>query len=75
MEFQRDISPPPAPVPVEPEVEPVRQSRAGGMSFSQAWPSSSPSRQGAGHARVALVTRLVCDGDFNVIQLARDPHG
>lgn len=75
MEFQRDISPPPAPTPIEPEVEPPRQSRAGGMSFSQALAVVESHRDKVqATLGVALIARLLCDGDFNVLQLVRDPH-
>ena len=75
MEFQRDIAPPPAPTPVEPEVEPPRQSRAGGMSFSQALAIVEAHRDKVqATLGAALVARLLFDGEFNVIQIVREPH-
>jgi hypothetical protein len=74
MEFQRDIAPPPAPEPVEPEVvEPPRQSRTGGMSFKEALARVESHRDKAQAALgIALVARLL--GEFPFMAMARDTH-
>ena len=73
MEFQRDIAPPPAPPPVapEPEAEPIRPSRAGGMSFKEALAIVEAHRDKVQMTLgIALVARLI--GDFDFIRLARE---
>jgi hypothetical protein len=72
MEFQRDIAPPPAPKPIEVEPERPRQTRVGGMSFSEALAVVEGHRDKVQVTlAVALVARLVADFDF--LQLARTP--
>jgi hypothetical protein len=73
MEFQRDIAPPPAPEPVEPEVvETPRQSRAGGMSFKEALARVESHRDRVQAALgIALLARLL--GDFDFMAIARHP--
>jgi hypothetical protein len=75
MEFQRDIAPPPAetPVQVEPELQKPRQTRVGGMTFSEALAMVESHRNKVQAALgIALVARLL--GDFNFVQLARAPE-
>ena len=72
MEFQRDIAPPPAEKTVEVEVERERprQTRVGGMSFSEALAKVEAHRgkvQGA--LAFAMLARLVAD--FDVLALVR----
>jgi hypothetical protein len=73
MEFQRDIAPPPAPKPIEVEPERPRQTRVGGMSFSEALAIVESHRTKVQTTLgLALIARLL--GDFNFIQLARAPE-
>jgi hypothetical protein len=70
MEFQRDIAPPPAEKTVEVEQERPRQTRVGGMSFSEALAMVEAHRgkvQGA--LGFAALTRLIAD--FEILDLVR----
>jgi hypothetical protein len=70
MEFQRDIAPPPAEKAVEIEQERPRQTRVGGMSFSEALAMVEAHRgkvQGA--LGFAMLARLIAD--FDVLGLVR----
>src|SRR5689334_2905450 len=70
MEFQRDIAPPPAEKPIEVEQERPRQTRVGGMSFSEALAKVEAHRgkvQGA--LGFAMLTRIIAD--FDVMTLVR----
>lgn len=71
MEFQRDIAPPPAEKPIEVEPERPRQTRVGGMSFSEALAKVEAHRgrvQGA--LGFAMLVRLIAD--FDVLTLVRN---
>jgi hypothetical protein len=73
MEFQRDIAPPPAEKPVEVvEQERPRQTRVGGMSFSEALAKVEAHRgrvQGA--LAFAMLARIIAD--FDILALIREP--
>lgn len=76
MEFQRDIAPPPAepqPPPIEVEPERPRQTRVGGMSFSEALAKVEGHRDMVqASLGLALLARLLADFDF--MRLARAPE-
>jgi len=73
MEFQRDIAPPPAEKPIEVvEQERPRQTRVGGMSFSEALAKVEAHRgrvQGA--LAFAMLARIIAD--FDILALIRQP--
>jgi hypothetical protein len=73
MEFQRDIAPPPAEKPIEVvEQERPRQTRVGGMSFSEALAKVEAHRgrvQGA--LAFAMLARILAD--FDILGLIRQP--
>jgi len=71
MEFQRDIAPPPAEKPVEVEQERPRQTRVGGMSFSEAL-AKVEAHRGKVQAALgfAMLTRIIAD--FDVMTLVRN---
>jgi hypothetical protein len=70
MEFQRDIAPPPAEKPVEVEQERPRQTRVGGMSFSEALAKVEAHRSKVqGALAFAMLTRLIAD--FDILGLVR----
>ena len=72
MEFQRDIAPPPAEKPIEVKKERPRQTRVGGMSFSEALAMVEAHR---GRVQttlgIAMLVRIV--SDFDVLALVRSP--
>lgn len=75
MEFQRDIAPPPAEKPVDVEVEieqeRPRQTRVGGMSFSEALAKVEANRAKVQTALgFAMLARII--GDFDVLLLVRN---
>lgn len=72
MEFQRDIAPPPAEKQIEVEPERPRQTRVGGMSFSEALAKVEANR-GRVQATLAfaMLARLIAD--FDVLALIRAP--
>src|SRR3954469_8945575 len=73
MEFQRDIAPPPAekPVVVEVEQEQPRQTRVGGMSFSEALAIVEAHRTRVQTALgFAILARLL--GGFDVVTLVKN---
>src|SRR3954469_5716086 len=73
MEFQRDIAPPPAekPVVVEVEQEKPRQTRVGGMSFSEALAKVEAHRTKVQTALgFAMLARLI--GQFDIPVLVRN---
>src|SRR5687768_9515904 len=72
MEFQRDIAPPPAEKVVEVETERPRQTRVGGMSFSEAL-AKVEAHRGRVQATLAfaMVARIIAD--FNILELIRTP--
>jgi hypothetical protein len=71
MEFQRDIAPPPAEKPVEVEQERPRQTRVGGMSFSEALAKVEAHRDRVQAALgVAMLARIIAD--FDVPALVRN---
>ena len=71
MEFQRDIAPPPAEKTVEVEQEQPRQTRVGGMSFSEALAKVEAHRSKVQTALgFAMLARIV--GDFDVLMLVRN---
>lgn len=72
MEFQRDIAPPPAEKQVEVEQERPRQTRVGGMSFSEAL-AKVEAHRGKVQATLgfAMLARIIAD--FDVLALVRDP--
>jgi hypothetical protein len=74
MEFQRDIAPPPAEkVEVEVEQERPRQTRVGGMSFSEALAKVEAHRSKVQTALgFAMLARIV--GDFDVLLLVRNAN-
>jgi hypothetical protein len=71
MEFQRDIAPPPAEKPIEVEQERPRQTRVGGMSFSEAL-AKVEAHRGKVQAALgfAMLTRIIAD--FDVMALVRN---
>jgi hypothetical protein len=71
MEFQRDIAPPPAEKPIEVEQERPRQTRTGGMSFSEAL-AKVEAHRGKVQAALgfAMLTRIIAD--FDVMTLVRN---
>lgn len=72
MEFQRDIAPPPAEKPIEVEKERPRQTRVGGMSFSEALAKVEAHRDRVqATLAFAMIARLATD--FDVLALVRDP--
>jgi hypothetical protein len=74
MEFQRDIAPPPAekPIAVEQEPERPRQTRVGGMSFSEALAKVESHRTKVQTTLgFAMLARLIAD--FDILALVRDP--
>ena len=72
MEFQRDLAPPPAEKPVDVEQERPRQTRVGGMSFSEALAMVEAHRTRVQTTlAIAMLTRLIAD--FDVLALIRDP--
>lgn len=74
MEFQRDIAPPPAetPAPVAVEPERPRQTRVGGMSFSEALAKVEAHRDRVqATLGFAMLARLIAD--FEVLELVKDP--
>jgi hypothetical protein len=74
MEFQRDIAPPPAekPIAVEQEPERPRQTRVGGMSFSEALAMVESHRTKVRTTLgFAMLARLIAD--FDILALVRDP--
>ena len=72
MEFQRDIAPPPAEKPIAVEQERPRQTRVGGMSFSEAL-AKVEAHRGRVQATLAfaMLARLIAD--FDVLALVRQP--
>jgi hypothetical protein len=76
MEFQRDIAPPPAEAPQKPvEVEPERprQTRVGGMSFSEALARVEAHRTKVQSALgFAMLARLVADFDIKALVVNAD---
>ncbi len=71
MEFQRDIAPPPAEKPIEVEQERPRQTRVGGMSFSEALAKVEAHRTRVQTALgFAMLARLL--GGFDVLSLVRN---
>ena len=71
MEFQRDIAPPPAEKTVEVEQERPRQTRVGGMSFSEALAKVEAHRTKVQSALgFAMLARII--GDFDVPLLVRN---
>lgn len=76
MEFQRDIAPPPAEkvvVEAEVEQEKPRQTRVGGMSFSEALAKVEAHRSKVQTALgFAMLARIV--GDFDVLLLVRNAN-
>ena len=73
MEFQRDIAPPPAEKPIEVEQERPRQTRVGGMSFSEALAVVEGHRNKVqATLGVAMLARLIAD--FDLLALARAPE-
>jgi hypothetical protein len=74
MEFQRDIAPPPAEKQVEVEAEPERprQTRVGGMSFSEALAKVEANR-GRVQATLAFAMLARIIADFDVLALIRAP--
>jgi hypothetical protein len=74
MEFQRDIAPPPAPKPIEVEQERPRQTRVGGMSFSEALAKVEAHRNKVqATLGIAMVARLLASSDYDVLALIRSP--
>ena len=72
MEFQRDIAPPPAEKPIVVEQERPRQTRVGGMSFSEALAKVEAHRSKVqGALAFAMLTRLIAD--FDILALVRNP--
>ena len=72
MEFQRDIAPPPAEKPIVVEQERPRQTRVGGMSFSEALAKVEAHRSKVqGALAFAMLTRLIAD--FDILALVRTP--
>ena len=71
MEFQRDIAPPPAEKPIEVEQERPRQTRVGGMSFSEALAMVEAHR---GRVQTtlgfAMLARLI--GEFDIKELVKN---
>jgi hypothetical protein len=72
MEFQRDIAPPPAEKSVEVEQERPRQTRVGGMSFSEAL-AKVEAHRGRVQATLAFAMLARIIADFDVLALVRDP--
>jgi hypothetical protein len=71
MEFQRDIAPPPAEKPIEVEQERPRQTRVGGMSFSEALAMVEAHRTKVQTTLgFAMLARLI--GDFDILFLVRN---
>lgn len=71
MEFQRDIAPPPAEKPIEVEQERPRQTRVGGMSFSEALAMVEAHRTRVQTALgFAMLARLL--GGFDVLNLVKN---
>ena len=72
MEFQRDIAPPPAEKQIEVEQERPRQTRVGGMSFSEAL-AKVEAHRGKVQAALgfAMLARIIAD--FDILALVRDP--